>query len=287
MKKIISIILALSLSLGIFSVAVSAEETRLEKFVNTIATSNNVHISVDDDLVNDLIGIDGIEFKDVELAASFEEKENGEMEYSVAAAAKISIFKCKIIITPEESILYIPTLLLRVNLDNILGEGVVYNSIYDLVDELRLFEFSELPVFLDYFKFVSESKETYIGDDEYDCETYAFDLDACLTKLIESGEIQLEEGVVPEDLTTEEIIELIYNSDAQFILEEYQTGFVKAYFENDVLVGLMTVNSEGYTHVVFFFPEISLTFNSDNGIFKKPFTLFDISRIFQRIIALF
>lgn len=287
MKKFISILLVMCLSLGVFTVAVSAEQTKLETFVDTVIGADSVHVDIPDELIAEIIGTDAIKIKDVELAVAYEINEDETIDYSYAAAAKISIFKCRIIVTPEDAILYIPTILCRVNLDKILGEGMVYDALTDLVEELNLGELSEFAQAIDYLKLVSSSKEDLNSLGKLDCETYVLDLEALVADLIESGKIELEEGVAPEDITEAELIELIRNSDAKEIFDALAAATIKVYFDDNAFVGLVITEADGDKIEIIFGTDIEISFNAGEELFKKPFTLFDISGLFPRIIAMF
>lgn len=280
MKKLISILLIMCLSLGVFTVAVSAEQTKLEKFVDNLSNAELIYLSVTDEYLKEIFDLGDIPVKDVELAV----KAIGDTDTAaLAVKGKVSIFNFHLISTPENTTLYIPTLLCRVDLSK-LYDASAYSAL-DYVLSSSAASSDSTDSSLPFLNLESTSTENVEGYGELYCETYTVDLKKAVEDMVASGDIALEENVVIDDMTEEELVELLYSSGLDKETVKLILSTTKAYFDGDEFVGLVFISDGQEIDRFFNGDPVTISFNKGENLFKKPFTLFDLSWLFPLFLS--
>ncbi|MBQ4339238.1 MAG: hypothetical protein IJC37_07435 [Clostridia bacterium] len=280
MKKLISILLTLCLSLGIFSVAASAEQTKLEKFVDNLSNAELIYLSVTDEYLKETLELGDIPVKDVEIAV----KAIGDTDTAaLALKGKVSVFTFHFISTPENTTLYIPTLLCRIDLSKLYDASAYFALGYVLSSSAASSDSADSS--LPFLNLESTSTENVEGYGELYCETYTVNLKKAVEDMVASGEITLEEGTDINDMTEEELIELLYSSGMDEETVKLILSTTKAYFDGDEFVGVVFISDGQEIDSFFNGDPITISFNKGEELFKKPFTLFDISWLFPLFLS--
>ena len=191
MKKFISIMLtAIILSLSFLCVGASAAETKTETLIADLAETKSIKIDfADDAFANEIIKI-----SNVEVAAKIVENDGVE-DVKVAASAKVWFFKVKLLITEGKIYAYIPLLLSRIDITEILGEDV---ELLEPAKELMAFIESD---FLEYLVLAASGEKEIEPYGKVYTEEFKVDMEAIIKKLVEDGEIENPEDIDISDMT--------------------------------------------------------------------------------------
>lgn len=283
MKKFISIMLtAVILSLSFLCVGASAAETKTETLIADLAETKSIKIDFADDAFENQI----INIKNVEVAAKIVEKDGVE-DVKVVANAKVWIFKVKLLISEGKIYAYIPLLLSRIDITEILGEDI---ELLEPAKELMAFIESD---FLEYLVLTASGEKEIEPYGTVYTEEFKADIEAVTKQLIEDGKIENPESIDVSNMTLEEILALMEASEEVVEIIKAAEAFRAEFIYKDdnlVDVRLNTVDEDGNeveTDIAEILPfEIeSITSDVDDSAFKTPALYFNATGLFSGIVG--
>lgn len=283
MKKFISIMLtAVILSLSFLCVGASAAETKTETLIADLAETKSIKIDFADNAFENEI----IKISNVEIAAKIVEKDGVE-DVKVAASAKVWIFKVKLLITEGKIYAYIPLLLSRIDITEIIGEDV---ELLEPAKELMAFIESD---YLEYLVLTASGEKEIEPYGTVYTEEFKVDMEAVTKQLIEDGKIENPENIDVSNMTLEEILALMEGAEetAKFIkaAEAFRAEFI---YKDDKLVDarINAVDEDGnevetdIAEVIPFAIE-SISSDVDDSAFKTPALYFNATGLFSGIVG--
>lgn len=283
MKKFISIMLtAAILSLSFLCVGASAAETKTKALIADLAQTKSIKIDFADDAFENEI----IKISNVEVAAKIVEKDGVE-DVKVAASAKVWFFKVKLLITEGKIYAYIPLLLSRIDITEIIGEDV---ELLEPAKELLAFVESD---YLEYLVLTASGEKEIDPYGTVYTEEFKVDMEAVTKQLIEDGKIENPEDIDVSDMTLEEILALMEGAEetVEFIkaAEAFRAEFI---YKDDKLIDarINTVDEDGNeveTDIAEIIPfEIeSISSDVDDSAFKTPALYFNATGLFSGIVG--
>ena len=288
MKKIISVLLTVAmLALSVFCLGASAAETKTEALLAQLAETKSISVEFSDEAFDN----DYIEVKNVKASAKVFEKADGTADIKVAASAKAGFFNIKAYIENGEIHAYIPLLRIHINVTELMGEKVDLSQYVGELDELMAYLESD---YIACMKLKSAGEKEVDGYGNVYVEEFIPDVKAVAKKAVESGAVQLPEGVNINDLTEEELVAYVVAAgvDAESIAAMLKTK-AEFYYSNDKLVGFkaVIVDEDGNEQTVdsaqvLPFKVKSITSGVSDKEFEQPKLCFDLTGLVKRIISM-
>ncbi|MGN0542997.1 MAG: hypothetical protein ACI4JG_06040 [Acutalibacteraceae bacterium] len=285
MKKIISVLLTVAmLVMSVFCLGASAAETKTGAFIEKFEETKTLSVEFRDEVFSNEL----IEIKNVKISIKLTENEDGTFGTKVAASAKAGFFNIKAYIDNGEIHAYIPLLRIHINVTELIKEEIDVSDLIGDFDELTTYLDTE---YIACMKLKSAGEKWVDGYGNVYVEEFVPDVKAVAKKAVESGAVQLPEGVNIDDLTEEEIIAYISaaGGDAQSI-EAMLRAKAESYFLDDKLVGFkaVVVDKDGNEEILEMEPGVikSITSGVSDKEFEQPKLCFDLTGLIKRIISM-
>ena len=285
MKKTISIILVVLLSLSAFFVTAYAADTKTEKFIDDILESKSLSIAFDDDFFEK----EGIPLEDVVANAKIYVNEDGSKDIKVAATAKLWFFNVKLLVSDGEIVAYMP--LLTINVTDLLGGSLDLSVYADEID--KMFGILESELF-DCLKLKSSGKENVENYGEVYVEKFVPDIRKVLDLAVKEGLIELPADSELATMTEADIIAMLKSlgQKGENVLRMFESN-ATFYYDDEGLVAFdivlydaadddASLNSNDLLPI----KAESITTNVPDSAFDKPVSIFDITSLFTMILGL-
>ncbi len=285
MKKTISIILAVVLSLSAFFVTAYAADTKTEKFIDDILASKSLSIAFDDDFFEK----EGIPLEDVVANAKIYEKEDGTKDIKVAASAKLWFFNVNLLVADGEIIAYMP--LLTINVTDLLGGSLDLSVFAEEIDKMFGILESELFGCLKLKSSGVENNEKY---GEVYAEKFVPDIKKLVDFAIKEGLIEISPDSELANMTEADIIALLESlgEKGKNVLRMFESNATFYYDEEDLVAfdivlydaadDSASLNSNDLLPI----KAEAINTNVPDSAFAKPVSLFDITALFTLIFSL-
>ncbi len=285
MKKIISIMLALILSLSVLCVGASAAEdtTKTEALLAELAEEKSIKI----DFADDAFDNDVIKISNVVVSAKIVEGEEGIEDVKIFATAKVMFFKIKLLVSEGKVFIYIPLFRAKINVTEILGEDI------DLLEPAQEIVALLESDFLEYLILADSGEKEIAPHGNVYTEEYKVDMEAIIKQLIEDGKLEAPEDIDFSNMTLEEILAMMDDAEETAKLIEAAESFRAEFiYKNDSLVDIMitAIDEDGETEETLIsdiipFAIESITTDVDDGDFKEPILYFNFSGLFSGLVG--
>ncbi len=285
MKKTISIILAVVISLSAFFVTAYAADTKTQGFIDDIINTKSVCIEFDNDALNSY----SIPFQDVTVYLKAYEKADGSADIKVAATAKLWFFDVKLLLADGEIYAYLP--LISFCVSDILGGSIDFSALSGEFAEA--FGTVTLQV-LDCLKLkTAGEKETDKYGKVY-VEEFVPDMRKTIDVAVKNGVIDIPDESIFATMSDEEIraylgtlgqqgrnVLRMLDSNATF----YYSGDELIAFDI-VLYDLIDDSAELNSNDLLPVKAKSIASDVADSVFEKPVALFDLSTLFSVILGM-
>lgn len=286
MKKIISVILAVTIILSAFCVTAYASDTKTQGFIDDVINSKSICIEFDDDALNSY----SIPFQDLKLYIKSVNNAEGEPELKIAATAKLWFFNVKLLLVDGEIYAYLP--LVSFCVSDILGGSIDFSALSG--DFVEAFGGATLQV-LDCLKLKSAGEKDTDKYGKVYVEEFIPDIRKTLDVAVENGVLEIPEGSDFTTMSDEEIRAYLENfgqqgknvlrmldSNATF----YYDGEGKLIAFDIVLYDLIDDSAELNSNDLLPVKAESITSAVDDSVFEKPITFFDLSSLLSMILGM-
>lgn len=285
MKKTLSIILAVILSLSAFFVTACASDTKTEGFIDDIINTKSVAIEFDNDSLNSY----SIPFKDLTVYLKVYDKGDGSSDIKVAATAKLWFFDVKLLLTDGEIYAYLP--LVSFCVSDILGGGIDFSALSGEFTEA--FGSATLQV-LDCLKLKSSGETETDKYGKVYVEEFIPDIRKTLDIAVKNGVIEIPDESVFATMSDDEIRAYLLNFGQQGknVLRMLDSNATFYYDGNEliafdiVLYDLIDDSAELNSNDLLPVKAKSITSDVSDTVFEKPISIFDLSSLFAMILGL-
>lgn len=285
MKKFISIILAVILSLSALFVTAYASDTKTQSFIDDVVNSKSICIEFDNDALNSY----SIPFQDLALYIKSAENEDGSSQLKIAATAKLWFFNVKLLMVDGEIYAYLP--LVSFCVSDILGGSVDFSALSG--DFAEAFGGVTLQV-LDCLKLKSAGEKDTDKYGKVYVEEFVPDIRKTLDMAVENGVLEIPEGSDFATMSDEEIRAYLENfgQQGENVLRMLDSN-ATFYYDGDkliafdiVLYDLIDDSAELNSNDLLPVKAESITSGVDDSVFEKPISLFDLSSLFSMILGM-
>ena len=286
MKKIISVILAVTIILSAFCVTAYASDTKTQGFIDDVINSKSICIEFDNDALNSY----SIPFQDLKLYIKSVDNSEGEPELKIAATAKLWFFNVKLLLVDGEIYAYLP--LVSFCVSDIIGGSIDFSALSG--DFVEAFGGATLQV-LDCLKLKSAGEKDTDKYGKVYVEEFIPDIRKTLDVAVENGVLEIPEGSDFASMSDEEIrayledfgqqgknVLRMLDSNATF----YYDGEGKLIAFDIVLYDLIDDSAELNSNDLLPVKAESITSAVDDSVFEKPITFFDLSSLFSMILGM-
>lgn len=286
MKKIISVILAVTIILSAFCVTAYASDTKTQGFIDDVVESKSICIEFDNDALNSY----SIPFQDLKLYIKSVDNAEGEPELKIAATAKLWFFNVKLLMVDGEIYAYLP--LVSFCVSDILGGSIDFSALSG--DFVEAFGGATLQV-LDCLKLKSAGEKDTDKYGKVYVEEFIPDIRKTLDVAVENGVLEIPEDSDFATMSDEEIRAYLGNlgqqgknvlrmldSNATF----YYDGEGKLIAFDIVLYDLIDDSAELNSNDLLPVKAESITSAVDDSVFEKPITFFDLSSLLSMILGM-
>lgn len=286
MKKIISVILAVTIILSAFCVTAYASDTKTQGFIDDVINSKSICIEFDDDALNSY----SIPFQDLKLYIKSVDNAEGEPELKIAATAKLWFFNVKLLLVDGEIYAYLP--LVSFCVSDILGGSIDFSALSG--DFVEAFGGATLQV-LDCLKLKSAGEKDTDKYGKVYVEEFIPDIRKTLDVAVENGVIEIPEGSDFASMSDEEIRAYLENFGQQGknVLRMLDSN-ATFYYDSEgnliafdiVLYDLIDDSAELNSNDLLPVKAESITSAVDDSVFEKPITFFDLSSLLSMILGM-
>ncbi len=286
MKKLISVILAVTIIISAFCVTAYASDTKTQGFIDDVINSKSICIEFDNDALNSY----SIPFQDLKLYIKSVDNAEGESELKIAATAKLWFFNVKLLMVDGEIYAYLP--LFSFCVSDILGGSIDFSALSG--DFLEAFGGVTLQI-LDCLKLKSSGEKDTDKYGKVYVEEFIPDIRKTLDVAVENGVLEIPEDSDFATMSDEEIRAYLGNlgqqgknvlrmldSNATF----YYDGEGKLIAFDIVLYDLIDDSAELNSNDLLPVKAESITSDVDDSVFEKPLALFDLSSLFSMLLGL-
>ncbi|MBR3801905.1 MAG: hypothetical protein IKK37_00475 [Clostridia bacterium] len=286
MKKIISVILSVTIILSAFCVTAYASDTKTQGFIDDVVESKSICIEFDNDALNSY----SIPFQDLKLYIKSVDNAEGEPELKIAATAKLWFFNVKLLMVDGEIYAYLP--LVSFCVSDILGGSIDFSALSG--DFVEAFGGATLQV-LDCLKLKSAGEKDTDKYGKVYVEEFIPDIRKTLDVAVENGVLEIPEDSDFATMSDEEIRAYLGNlgqqgknvlrmldSNATF----YYDGEGKLIAFDIVLYDLIDDSAELNSNDLLPVKAESITSAVDDSVFEKPITFFDLSSLLSMILGM-
>lgn len=286
MKKIISVILAVTIILSAFCVTAYASETKTQGFIDDVINSKSICIEFDDDALNSY----SIPFQDLKLYIKSVDNAEGEPELKIAATAKLWFFNVKLLLIDGEIYAYLP--LVSFCVSDILGGSIDFSALSG--DFVEAFGGATLQV-LDCLKLKSAGEKDTDKYGKVYVEEFIPDIRKTLDVAVENGVLEIPEGSDFTTMSDEEIRAYLENfgQQGENVLRMLDSN-ATFYYDSEgnliafdiVLYDLIDDSAELNSNDLLPVKAESITSAVDDSVFEKPITFFDLSSLLSMILGM-
>lgn len=286
MKKIISVILAVTIILSAFCVTAYASETKTQGFIDDVINSKSICIEFDDDALNSY----SIPFQDLKLYIKSVDNAEGEPELKIAATAKLWFFNVKLLLVDGEIYAYLP--LVSFCVSDILGGSIDFSALSG--DFVEAFGGATLQV-LDCLKLKSAGEKDTDKYGKVYVEEFIPDIRKTLDVAVENGVLEIPEGSDFTTMSDEEIRAYLENfgQQGENVLRMLDSN-ATFYYDSEgnliafdiVLYDLIDDSAELNSNDLLPVKAESITSAVDDSVFEKPITFFDLSSLLSMILGM-
>ena len=286
MKKIISVILAVTIILSAFCVTANASDTKTQGFIDDVINSKSICIEFDNDALNSY----SIPFQDLKLYIKSVDNAEGEPELKIAATAKLLFFNVKLLLVDGEIYAYLP--LVSFCVSDILGGSIDFSALSG--DFVEAFGGATLQV-LDCLKLKSAGEKDTDKYGKVYVEEFIPDIRKTLDVAVENGVLEIPEGSDFTTMSDEEIRAYLENFGQQGenvlrMLDSNATFYYDAEGNliafDIVLYDLIDDSAELNSNDLLPVKAESITSAVDDSVFEKPITFFDLSSLLSMILGM-
>ena len=286
MKKIISVILTVTIILSAFCVTAYASDTKTQGFIDDVINSKSICIEFDDDALNSY----SIPFQDLKLYIKSVDNAEGEPELKIAATAKLWFFNVKLLLVDGEIYAYLP--LVSFCVSDILGGSIDFSALSG--DFVEAFGGATLQV-LDCLKLKSAGEKDTDKYGKVYVEEFIPDIRKTLDVAVENGVLEIPEGSDFASMSDEEIRAYLENfgQQGENVLRMLDSN-ATFYYDSEgkliafdiVLYDLIDDSAELNSNDLLPVKAESITSAVDDSVFEKPITFFDLSSLFSMILGM-
>ena len=286
MKKIISVILAVTIILSAFCVTAYASDTKTQGFIDDVINSKSICIEFDDDALNSY----SIPFQDLKLYIKSVDNAEGEPELKIAATAKLWFFNVKLLLVDGEVYAYLP--LVSFCVSDILGGSIDFSALSG--DFVEAFGGATLQV-LDCLKLKSAGEKDTDKYGKVYVEEFIPDIRKTLDVAVENGVLEIPEGSDFTTMSDEEIRAYLENfgQQGENVLRMLDSN-ATFYYDSEgnliafdiVLYDLIDDSAELNSNDLLPVKAESITSAVDDSVFEKPITFFDLSSLLSMILGM-
>lgn len=286
MKKIISVILAVTIILSAFCVTAYASDTKTQGFIDDVINSKSICIEFDDDALNSY----SIPFQDLKLYIKSVDNAEGEPELKIAATAKLWFFNVKLLLVDGEIYAYLP--LVSFCVSDILGGSIDFSALSG--DFVEAFGGATLQV-LDCLKLKSAGEKDTDKYGKVYVEEFIPDIRKTLDVAVENGVLEIPEGSDFTTMSDEEIRAYLENfgQQGENVLRMLDSN-ATFYYDSEgnliafdiVLYDLIDDSAELNSNDLLPVKAESITSAVDDSVFEKPITFFDLSSLLSMILGM-
>ena len=286
MKKIISVILAVTIILSAFCVTAYASDTKTQGFIDDVINSKSICIEFDDDALNSY----SIPFQDLKLYIKSVDNAEGEPELKIAATAKLWFFNVKLLLIDGEIYAYLP--LVSFCVSDILGGSIDFSALSG--DFVEAFGGATLQV-LDCLKLKSAGEKDTDKYGKVYVEEFIPDIRKTLDVAVENGVLEIPEGSDFTTMSDEEIRAYLENfgQQGENVLRMLDSN-ATFYYDSEgnliafdiVLYDLIDDSAELNSNDLLPVKAESITSAVDDSVFEKPITFFDLSSLLSMILGM-
>ena len=286
MKKIISVILAVTIILSAFCVTAYASDTKTQGFIDDVINSKSICIEFDDDALNSY----SIPFQDLKLYINSVDNAEGEPELKIAATAKLWFFNVKLLLVDGEIYAYLP--LVSFCVSDILGGSIDFSALSG--DFVEAFGGATLQV-LDCLKLKSAGEKDTDKYGKVYVEEFIPDIRKTLDVAVENGVLEIPEGSDFTTMSDEEIRAYLENfgQQGENVLRMLDSN-ATFYYDSEgnliafdiVLYDLIDDSAELNSNDLLPVKAESITSAVDDSVFEKPITFFDLSSLLSMILGM-
>ncbi len=286
MKKFISVILVIAISLSAFMVTAYASDTKTQGFIDDVVDTKSICIEFDNDALNSY----SIPFQDLKLYIKSFNGEDGSTQLKIAATAKLFFFNVKLLLVDGEIYAYLPFVSFCVS--DMLGGSIDFSALSG--DFAEAFGGVTLQT-LDCLKLKSAGEKV---TDEYGkvyVEEFVPDVRKTLDMAVENGVIDIPEGSDFATMSDDEIREylLTFGQQGRNVLRMLDSNATFYYDSEDkliafdiVLYDLIDDSAELNSNDLLPVKAESITSDVDDSVFEKPVTFFDLSSLFSMFLGM-
>ena len=286
MKKLISVVLAVVISLSAFMVTAYASDTKTQGFIDDVIDTKSICIEFDNDALNSY----SIPFQDLKLYIKSVDGTDGSTQLKVAATAKLFFFNVKLLLVDGEIYAYLPFVSFCVS--DMLGGSVDFSALAGDFTEafsgvtLQVLECLKLKTAGD--KVTDEYGEVYV-------EEFVPDIRKTLDMAVENGVIEIPADSDFATMSDDEIRAYLENFGQQGknvlrMLDSkatfYYDGEGKLIAFDIVLYDLIDDSAELNSNDLLPVKAESITSDVDDSVFEKPIAFFDLSSLFSMILGM-
>lgn len=286
MKKIISVILAVTIILSAFCVTAYASDTKTQGFIDDVINSKSICIEFDNDALNSY----SIPFQDLKLYIKSVDNAEGEPELKIAATAKLWFFNVKLLLVDGEIYAYLP--LVSFCVSDILGGSIDFSALSG--DFVEAFGGATLQV-LDCLKLKSAGEKDTDKYGKVYVEEFIPDIRKTLDVAVENGVLEIPEGSDFTTMSDEEIRAYLENfgQQGENVLRMLDSN-ATFYYDSEgnliafdiVLYDLIDDSAELNSNDLLPVKAESITSAVDDSVFEKPITFFDLSSLLSMILGM-
>lgn len=285
MKKTISIILAVIISLSAFFVTAYAADTKTQDFIDDVISTKSVCIEFDNDALNSY----SIPFQDLKVYIKAYDKEDGSSDIKVAATAKLWFFDVKLLLADGEIYAYLP--LVSFCVSDMLGGSVDFSALSG--EFADAFGSATLQV-LDCLKLKSAGEKETDKYGKVYVEEFVPDVRKTLDMAVENGVIDIPEGSDFATMSDDEIRAYLgtFGQQGRNVLRMLDS-YAMFYYSGDeliafdiVLYDLIDDSAELNSNDLLPVKAKSITSDVDDSVFEKPITFFDLSSLLTVLIGM-
>jgi len=285
MKKFISVLLVIAVSISAFCVNAYAAETKTQGFIDDVVESKSICIEFDNENLNSY----SIPFQDLTFYVKSVENEDGEAELKIAATAKLWFFNVKLLLVDGEVYAYLPFVSFCVS--DMFGGSLDFSALSgDFAEALGGVTLQ----ILDCLKLKSAGEEETDKYGKVYVEEFIPDIRKTLDVAVENGILEIPDESIFATMSDEEIRDYLatLGQQGKNVLRMLDSN-ATFYYDGDELVAfdivlydLIDDSAELNSNDLLPVKAESITSNVDDSVFEKPVTFFDFTSLFTMLLGM-
>ena len=281
MKKTISVVLAVIISLSAFFVTASAADTKTQNFIDDIIDTKSICIEFD----NDAMSSYSIPFQDVTLYI----KATDNSDIKVAATAKLWFFNVKLLLVDGEIYAYLPFVSFCIS--DLLGGSIDFSALSGEFSEA--FGSVTLQV-LDCLKVKTTGEKDTDKYGKVYVEEFVPDVRKTIDIAVENGVVDIPDDSIFATMSDAEIRAYLgtLGQQGKNVLRMLDS-YAMFYYKDDKLVAfdivlydLIDDSAELNSNDLLPVKAKSITSGVADSVFEKPVAIFDLTSLFSTILGM-